>query len=216
MADSAAVKRRQSESLVSRVIGGDENKQRYLYKPTVSDGLLAKTVLPFIPGYVTPNQITVFRLITIPFLIALLLFQSYALAGVLFAISAFSDAIDGAMARTRKQVTAWGILFDPLADKLLIGSTALTLVATQLSFFLAVTMVSLELALIASSYIRYKGKAVPAKTIGKIKMILQCVGIIFLFSYVLFGGALALTLATGTLYLAVLFALLSLLVYKSV
>ncbi len=53
-------------------------------------------------------------------------------------------------------------------------------------------------------------------TMGKIKMLLQCFGIIFLLFYILSGAAFWLPVATYTLYAAVVFALLSLLVYRSV
>ena len=70
------------------MLGGNENKQRYLYKPTVIDGMLAATVLPFFPRYVTPNQITVFRFVTIPFIIWFLLAGYYISATILFLFSA--------------------------------------------------------------------------------------------------------------------------------
>ncbi|MCR4311509.1 MAG: CDP-alcohol phosphatidyltransferase family protein [Candidatus Taylorbacteria bacterium] len=193
-----------------------ESRANALKKVTPIDRAILFFVLRFIPHGVTPNHITVFRLITVPFLIILLLDGHYLSGTVLFAISAFSDAVDGALARTSGRITRWGILADPLADKLLIGSTALILISRFLGWQFAVLIVVIELFLVASAYYRYTGKVIPAKTTGKIKMILQCFGIIFLFFHVLFGGVLWLPLAWITLILAVIFALLSLSIYKSI
>jgi CDP-diacylglycerol--glycerol-3-phosphate 3-phosphatidyltransferase len=199
-----------------KVLALAESRAKYLSKVTPIDRWLKILFLGLIPKSVTPNHITVFRFITIPFIAVLLLDGHYLAATIIFLFSAFSDALDGALARTTGQITRWGILADPLADKLLVGSVSLILISKFLSWQLAVVIVALELFLIASAYYRYKGEVVPAKMTGKIKMIFQCFGIIFLFFYVLFGGAFWLLFATVSLVLAVVFAILSLLIYKSI
>ncbi|MEK7552564.1 MAG: CDP-alcohol phosphatidyltransferase family protein, partial [Patescibacteria group bacterium] len=98
-----------------------------------TDQLLAKTVIPLLPRRTTPNQITTFRFLTVPVVFFLLIFGSYFWAGIVFLVAAFSDALDGALARTTDRITDWGKLFDPLADKLLIGGTAAILVTRFLS-----------------------------------------------------------------------------------
>ena len=193
-----------------------EERAPYLAKVTAIDRAIKLLFLGLIPKGVTPNHITVFRFVSIPFLIILLWDGHYLGASILFLFSAFSDAVDGALARTTGQITRWGILADPLADKLLVGSVALILISRFLSWQLAALMVVIEIFLVASAYYRYGGKVTPAKMVGKIKMILQCFGIIFLFFHVLFGGILWLPLAWATLVAAVVFALLSLLIYKSI
>ncbi|MDO8564651.1 MAG: CDP-alcohol phosphatidyltransferase family protein [bacterium] len=209
-------KSRRSELYVERVLGPGEGKRKYLAKPIPTDYVVAALFLPFIPAGITPNQVTIFRFVTIPFIVYLLLSEAYLYAAILFAISALSDAVDGAMARTRGQVTPWGIMFDPLADKLLIGTTALILITSQLGLFLAASIVLLELFLVVSVYSRYKGRAVPARTAGKIKMVLQCIGLILLFLYVIMGNPAFLLAAEYTLYGAILFAVISLFVYRSI
>ncbi len=191
-------------------------KFAYLSRVTSIDRMLAKIFLPLLPPAVTPNAITVFRFVTIP-VIAYLLVTDFLLAGaILFALSAFSDALDGSLARTTHQITKWGIIADPLADKLLVGSVAAIAIAKYLSLGLAAVIIGVELLLVASAYFRYRGRLTPAKTVGKIKMTLQCVGIIFLFFFVLFGGSAWLFLAKATLYLSVGFALSSLILYRSI
>lgn len=199
-----------------KVLNLAEAHAPYLRKVTRIDKVLKLLFLGMIPKSVTPNEITVFRFITIPFIIWFLLEEWYLVSAILFLFSAFSDALDGALARTTGQITRWGILADPLADKLLIGSVSIILISKFLSWKLALIIVLLEIFIVASAYFRYKGKVIPAKLPGKIKMIFQCVGIILLFFYVLFGGGLWLFFSALSLCLAVVFALLSLLLYKSI
>src|SRR3990167_8051028 len=119
-------------------------------KPTVTDRFLGWIWLPVIPGRVTPNQITPFRFGTIPFVIYLLAVGEFCWGLLLFIVSAFSDAVDGALARVRGPITAWGKMYDPLADKLLIGSVAALVVSRLLSPWLALTIILFEVAIIAT------------------------------------------------------------------
>ena len=203
-------------TFLDRFLNVPEAKVTYLTKATVIDRFLKKTFLRLLPPSVTPNQITKFRLLSIPFIAMLLLLDSYVAATVLFLFSAFSDALDGALARTSRKITTWGTLYDPIADKILIGMVSVIVISKYIGTYTAVAIVLIELMLIASSYYRYKGRVVPAKTMGKTKMILQCVGVILLLLYVLVGGEGLLAVATYTLYTAIAFGLLSLLVFRSI
>ncbi|HEU5114247.1 MAG TPA: CDP-alcohol phosphatidyltransferase family protein, partial [Candidatus Paceibacterota bacterium] len=106
-----------------------EAKVTYLTRATPIDRLLSRTFLKLVPKSVTPNQITKFRLITIPFIGLLLGFNYYIPGAILFLFSAFSDALDGALARTERKITTWGTLYDPIADKLLIGLVSVIIVS---------------------------------------------------------------------------------------
>jgi len=188
----------------------------YLTRVTLFDRFFAATLLRLLPRFISPNRITIFRFISIPFILFLLL-SGYNLAGtILFVISALSDALDGALARTKHRITKWGIVADPIADKLLIGSVALLVVGKELGWPLVAALVAIELILAGSAYFRYRGKLMPAKTVGKIKMILQCVGVGFVLLYGIIPDPLILILGAYILYAAVLFGLLSLFVYRSV
>lgn len=199
-----------------KVLDLAESRVHALSNVTVVDRVIKTLFLGLFPKFVTPNQITVFRFVSIPFIVILLLDGNYLIASIIFLFSAFSDALDGALARTTGQITRWGILADPFADKLLVGSVAMILIWRFLSWQLAILIVVIEVFILASAFYRYTGIAVPAKTPAKIKMILQCFGIIFLFFHVLFGGVVWLPMAWVILTLAVVFALLSLLLYKSI
>lgn len=177
----------------------------------IVDDLLSRTVLRLIPNTVSPNSVTIVRFISVPIVIFLLLEQNYAWGTVVFALSAFTDALDGAMARTRNQITYWGKVADPLADKLLIGATALILVTRFAGFELAALLVGIELLLVARAvYLHTRGANAGANAMGKTKMVLQSIALITLFVYALSGTSWYLTAAIGGLYLAIIFALLSL------
>lgn len=185
---------------------------------TITDKILARVLLPAIPAWVTPNMVTWFRFITIPFVAYLLMEQLYIYSLIFFSISAFSDAVDGSLARTRNQVTEWGKKYDPLADKLLIGVAAFILVTRYISVYLAATIIILELFLIAGAYYRKRTQGIPieAEVSGKIKMGLQSLGVGAILFAVAFQLPAFLTIAVYLLYLAIIFAIISLVVYKSI
>lgn len=193
-----------------------DRKYKYLTEPTRADRVLAATLLPLIHSSVRPNVLTIARFVSIPFILVLLLAERDIAALVLFTLSAFSDAVDGALARTRHQITGWGIVADPIADKLLIGSVAAVAITKYLSIYLTATVIGIEIVLVAFSFFRYRGKLVPARTVGKVKMILQCIGVGLILLYAAFPLAPLLIAAEYTLYAAVAFALLSLFVYRSI
>ncbi len=201
------------------MIGLDSEHYQKSEKITKSDKFLANTFLKILPKWTTPNQLTIFRFLTIPFIILLLVSEQYVLGLFLFFISAFSDALDGALARTQNKITDWGKLFDPLADKMLISSVAVILIVKYIGTFVAFGIILVELLLIIVAYYkkRFKNIVVQAHTSGKIKMILQSLGIGLLFLYALFPGYYFLVIvAEYILYVAIVFALISLLVYKSI
>jgi len=69
------------------------------------------------------SKITVLRIISIPFFVIALVEHHLLLAQVIFSLSVFSDALDGAIARLRGERTPLGAFLDPLADKLLLVVT---------------------------------------------------------------------------------------------
>lgn len=73
-----------------------------------------------------PNAITLGRIALALLLVPLLLVDSFGVrlaAFVIFLVAAFSDLVDGRLARSRNLITDFGKLVDPLADKLLLAAT---------------------------------------------------------------------------------------------
>ena len=74
-----------------------------------------------------PNLITVFRFLLVPPFVLVLLQERFGLALLLFGIAGFSDALDGYLAKRFNWTSRVGALMDPLADKLLLVSSYVTL-----------------------------------------------------------------------------------------
>ena len=74
-----------------------------------------------------PNIITVFRFLLVPPVVVLLLQDRFAAALVVFGVAGFSDALDGYLAKHYHWTSRIGALMDPLADKLLLLSSFVTL-----------------------------------------------------------------------------------------
>jgi len=187
-------------------------------KPNFFDKILAHSLLYLFPKTVLPNHVTTFRYLSIPVILYLLLSGYHGWSIILFSVSAFSDAVDGSLARTRQQITDWGKLHDPLADKLLIGSVGAVAVSIYLSFFLMAVIVAIELFLILNALIKIRkgGQTITALLPGKIKMVLQSFGVGLVLLFVVLPLPWILSLAALLLYLSIFFALISLIVYSSI
>lgn len=81
-----------------------------------------------------PNLLTVLRVAAIPLLVVTFYFDSAAMrwgACAIFGIAGISDFFDGWLARRWQQVSSFGRFLDPIADKLLVASVLMMLVAFQ-------------------------------------------------------------------------------------
>lgn len=182
--------------------------------PYPHDRLLAATLLRFVPRWVLPNHVTIFRLLATPFVVWLVAAGHLPWGIAAFLFVAFTDAVDGAMARTRKQITEWGTLFDPVADKLLIGAMTVVIVFEYVNPLLGLTIIALEVVMLIGGYIRLRrGIIRPANNWGKIKMILQCTAVTLLLIAVQTGIDLFIPVSFGVFALAIVFALVSLLTH---
>ena len=74
-----------------------------------------------------PNQLTLMRLVIIPFIIINIVDNNYRLALILVVIAGLSDGLDGLLARKLHQQTRLGQYLDPIADKLLLSTLFLVL-----------------------------------------------------------------------------------------
>lgn len=186
--------------------------------PTLFDRILEKTILRFLPESVTPNQITVFRYFSVPVVIYFLLTGQNILSVISFLISAFSDAADGALARTKNKITEWGKIHDSLADKLLIGSVGAIVISMYLSFYLIAIIILIEVLLVFGVIVKSKRglRVFSSLWPGKTKMIFQCSGIAFILLYTIFPVNWFLPAAAFFIYLAILFGIISLAFYNSI
>lgn len=132
-----------------------------------------------------PNLVTLVRIGFIPFVLVFI--DNYspassALACLFFLVAAASDALDGYLARRLGLVTVVGQFLDPLADKLIVLSTLVALVAEdRVPVWLVVVLMTRELAITGLRAIAsQQGLVIAADRGGKIKTALQLVGIGFL------------------------------------
>jgi CDP-diacylglycerol--glycerol-3-phosphate 3-phosphatidyltransferase len=133
-----------------------------------------------------PNKLTASRFVlTVVFLAVMFSKVPFheTIALVLFIAAGVSDFLDGEIARRRQLITNFGILMDPLADKIMICSTFIAFVGVGwLPAWMAVVVVARELAitglrLLAAS----KSVVLAAERFGKDKTISQIVAIIAIF-----------------------------------
>jgi CDP-diacylglycerol--glycerol-3-phosphate 3-phosphatidyltransferase len=130
-----------------------------------------------------PNKLTLIRVLIVPVLVVVLLTKlSDWLAVAIFLAAACTDFVDGYLARSRKQITDLGKLMDPIADKLLIAGSLISLVEIgRAPAWLVVIIVGREFAVnglraVAAS----QNVVIPAGTLGKAKMVAQVIAVPFL------------------------------------
>lgn len=163
-----------------------------------------------------PNALTTLRILAVPVLIWLLASddpQARTWATVVFLVAAVTDLVDGAVARRYGQITAFGKLADPIADKALIGTALIGLsLLGDLAWWITVVILVRELGVTALRMWVIEHGVIPASRGGKAKTVSQVVAIAMVLyapsgvdwwvpvEQVAMGIAIALTLATGIDY----------------
>jgi cardiolipin synthase len=106
--------------------------------------------------WTAPNQITLLRLIFIPFVIISVFDGNWRWALALLMAAALSDALDGLLARTLHQQTLLGQYLDPLADKLLLSSLFLVLsFVRKIPWKYTVVVFSRDSCIVATAVVLY-------------------------------------------------------------
>lgn len=138
----------------------------------------------------------------------LLMVENWKVGLPVFIFVAFTDALDGSLARMRNQVTAWGTLFDPLADKILIGGALFIFIWKYIDVYIGAAIIIAEMIVIIGGWLRKKqGIVVAASNWGKIKMFLQVLGVGLIILSLLTGLGNIMLVAEWTLILSLGFAL---------
>lgn len=140
-----------------------------------------------------PNKLTVARICMIPAVIAVILLTGVCIptvigclvAAALFGITSFTDFLDGKIARKYNLVTSFGKFLDPLADKMLVIGTMLSIFyrfdALRFWFFWALIIVIFrEFAVTGLRMIAVSdgGEVIAANMLGKIKTVTQIVALL--------------------------------------
>jgi CDP-diacylglycerol--glycerol-3-phosphate 3-phosphatidyltransferase len=160
-----------------------------------------------------PNAITLSRIFLVPLLVVVLLTRTERwelIGGAIFGVAAFTDWLDGYLARRRGQVTKLGIMLDPVADKLLTSAAFISLVQMQLApAWMVVIIIGREFAVMGLRSIAVsRGITIPASNLGKGKMTTQVIAILLLILGKKFLGPFY-VLGRVALWLTVILALVS-------
>ena len=181
-----------------------------------------------VPVVNLPNALTVLRLVLVPVFIVLGLQQSWIAlwaAFVVFAVAAITDRFDGELARSWGQITDFGRIADPIADKALtLCGFGLLSYQGFLPWWLTILIAVRELGITAMrAFFLRRGVVVSANQAGKLKTFMQIVALgvllipwthfkvlsdanewwvvlVIQLGMALAGVALALTLYSGVMY----------------
>ena len=131
-----------------------------------------------------PNALTVLRLVLVPvFLFALFAGGGHQasfrwLAWAIFAIAAITDRFDGHIARKRGQVTDFGKIADPMADKALTGSALVGLsMLGDLTWWVTVVILIREIGITLLRFVVLRYGVIAASPGGKVKTLVQIIAI---------------------------------------
>ena len=126
-----------------------------------------------------PNMLTSLRILFIPVFAWLVLDQRWWWAFGLFVALMITDKLDGDIARARGLITDFGKIADPIADKALMITAMVTLnIASTLPVWITLVIVVRELGITFwRMWMLRRGRVVPASKGGKLKTVLQTVGI---------------------------------------
>jgi CDP-diacylglycerol--glycerol-3-phosphate 3-phosphatidyltransferase len=158
-----------------------------------------------------PNALSVVRIFLVPVLVVFLVAvpRPYNLAAAaVFLAAVLTDWLDGRIARSTRQVTNLGKLLDPVADKLLISASLISLVQVgRAPAWMVVLIVCRDLAItglrgIAAS----QGLVIQASDFGKLTMVTEIVAIALL---IINWPPIALTLGQTALVVATILSVAS-------
>ena len=160
-----------------------------------------------------PNQITLLRLIFIPFVIIMVLDGNWPWALGLLIAAGLSDALDGVLARALHQQTLLGQYLDPIADKLLLSSLFLVLsVAKKIPWKYTVLVFSRDVCIVATAVVLYATvgfRDFRPSIFGKINTLCQISAVFFVVLAQVMPVPLVLTLGRSFLYATFTFTLIS-------
>lgn len=168
------------------------------------------------------NKITIFRILSVPFFISMLIYYSpqkdylRLVALAIFILAIISDAVDGYIARVKKQKTQAGTILDPLADKILLITAFIFLYRISNQYFQIKLPLWITLIVISRDVILLLGGGIVILTNqenkinptwwGKTSTFFQMMTILSLllklnFSYYIWNVAVIFTLISGIDYL---------------
>lgn len=169
------------------------------------------------PDVNLPNALTIFRILALPFC-SWALFQGAGkdpgwqiIAWTMFFIVGMTDVLDGRIARRRNQISNFGVILDPIADKAFIATALVGLsILGKMPWWVTVVILLREIGVTILRFAVIKREVISANRGGKIKSLLQNFSVgfyilplpesLYLPRDILLGVAIVLTLWTGAEY----------------
>ncbi len=134
-----------------------------------------------------PNRLTASRFVLAIVLFGLIAFEQWPWCLLVFAVAAFTDWLDGYLARKWNLGSTLGRNLDPLVDKILICGAFIFLIPfpdSGIVPWMAAVVVTRELVVTSlRSFIEHRGGSFGASWPGKLKMVLQCAALLAIFGY---------------------------------
>jgi CDP-diacylglycerol--glycerol-3-phosphate 3-phosphatidyltransferase len=138
------------------------------------------------PGFITPNTLTLTRILLIPLGVYVLFLDGgdnskyQILAWTIFFVLGLTDILDGRWARQSNRITALGTFLDPVADKALIGAAMISLsIQNRFPWWITILILTREIGITIFRLAVIKDGVIPASKGGKIKTLTQNFGVGF-------------------------------------
>ena len=133
-----------------------------------------------------PNILSFFRLLLVPLFILSFFYSTdgtYAAALIIFLVASFTDLLDGILARSLNQITALGVVLDPLADKLLKMSALICFgIAGVIPLWLVISVVAVDILMkVAGTFLFKREITIPSNFWGKLGTFTMTAGILLCF-----------------------------------
>ncbi len=133
-----------------------------------------------------PNVLSLIRLLLVPVFLIVFFFETsdyHIGALIVFLVASFTDVLDGIIARKTNQITKYGVVLDPLADKLLKMATLIAFAVVDIiPVWLVATLITIDLALIITGVCLFKRKiTIPSNFLGKLGTFVMSIGLVLCF-----------------------------------
>lgn len=163
--------------------------------------------------FYAPNQLTLLRLIFIPFVIVSIVVEAYGTAFALVLIAGITDGLDGVLARRLKQQTTLGTYLDPIADKLLLTASFVALgLELRIPLWLVILVLSRDVIILATALVMILTTAMRSfrpSIYGKINTVAQVATVLVTLLLLLYPSAALGGLQQAAVYATATFTVVS-------
>ena len=139
-----------------------------------------------VPAFITPNTLTVTRILLIPSGVYTLFYDGgenstfQLISYAIFFTLGMTDIVDGRWARQSNRITPLGTFLDPVADKALIGAAMISLsILDRFPWWITILILTREIGITLFRILVIKNGVIPASKGGKLKTLMQNFGVGF-------------------------------------